>query len=95
MGGAVGDLFKAISNFGGARADGGPVQAGRPYLVGERGPEIVVPRQAGTVLPNGAGMAAAGSTFSINVQGDASENTLRLINSAMAQFEARLMSRRM
>lgn len=27
------------------RADGGPVKKGRPYLVGERGPELVVPRK--------------------------------------------------
>ncbi len=28
-----------------ALADGGPTQAGHPYLVGERGPELVVPRE--------------------------------------------------
>lgn len=38
----------------GTRANGGPVQAGKPYLVGERGPEIVVPAQNGTVIPNHA-----------------------------------------
>lgn len=35
-----------------ARADGGPVAQGKPYLVGERGPEVIVPKQAGTVVPN-------------------------------------------
>lgn len=35
-----------------ARADGGPVAGGQPYLVGERGPEIVVPQQAGVVIPH-------------------------------------------
>lgn len=40
------------SSLAGARADGGPVSAGKPYLVGERGPEIVVPKMAGNVLPN-------------------------------------------
>jgi hypothetical protein len=40
----------------GARADGGPVSAGRAYLVGERGPEVLIPRMNGTVLPNGMGM---------------------------------------
>ena len=34
------------------RATGGPVTAGTPYLVGERGPEIVVPGRSGTVIPN-------------------------------------------
>lgn len=32
------------------RADGGPVEAGRPYVVGERGPEIVVPKRDGQVV---------------------------------------------
>lgn len=36
----------------GARAKGGPVKRGLPYLVGERGPEIVVPGASGTVIPN-------------------------------------------
>ncbi len=33
------------------RANGGPITPNRPYLVGERGPELVVPRSAGEVLP--------------------------------------------
>ena len=36
----------------GAQADGGPVKAGGTYLVGERGPELIVPSQNGTVIPN-------------------------------------------
>lgn len=35
------------------RAMGGPVQPGQPYVVGETGPEIVVPTQPGTVIPSG------------------------------------------
>ena len=35
------------------RADGGPIESGRPYIVGERGPELVVPNQSGTVIPAG------------------------------------------
>lgn len=34
------------------RAGGGPVEAGQPYVVGERGPEVMVPSSSGTVLPN-------------------------------------------
>jgi len=41
--------------FGGARADGGPVQPGKAYLVGEKGPELFVPNSAGNVQANGAG----------------------------------------
>jgi len=36
-----------------ARALGGPISAGRPYLVGERGPELIVPTSAGNVIPAG------------------------------------------
>jgi hypothetical protein len=35
-----------------ARAAGGPVNAGQPYLVGELGPEVIVPQNNGMVLPN-------------------------------------------
>jgi transposase-like protein len=38
------------------RAAGGPVSAGQPYLVGEKGPELFVPGQSGTVAANGAGV---------------------------------------
>ena len=43
-------LFGSL--FGGARASGGPVQAGKSYIVGERGPEMVRFGRAGTVIPN-------------------------------------------
>jgi len=33
-------------------ADGGPTQANRPYIVGERGPELFIPSTAGYVIPN-------------------------------------------
>jgi hypothetical protein len=33
------------------RASGGPIAPGQPVLVGERGPEVIVPAQSGTVLP--------------------------------------------
>jgi hypothetical protein len=49
-----------------ARAVGGPVSKSTPYLVGEEGPEIFVPKAAGDIVPNdrlGAG-AAIGDNFS-------------------------------
>jgi hypothetical protein len=46
------------------RAEGGPVAAGQPYLVGEEGPEIVIPKGAGTVLPNDVYQAVAGRSGS-------------------------------
>jgi hypothetical protein len=35
-----------------ARAGGGPVQAGQPYIVGEHRPELFVPAVNGTILPS-------------------------------------------
>lgn len=34
------------------RANGGPVTGGRPYLIGERGPEMFVPDRSGSIIPN-------------------------------------------
>lgn len=42
----------------GARAVGGPVNMGGAYLVGERGPELFVPRQAGVIAAPGGGAVA-------------------------------------
>jgi len=38
--------------FGGARAGGGPVSAGKTYVVGEKGPELFTPNQSGQIIPN-------------------------------------------
>lgn len=42
------------------RAIGGPVAPFKPYIVGERGPELVIPNSAGTVIPNDALAALQG-----------------------------------
>lgn len=52
-GSAGGWLSALFSAFGGARAGGGPVTSGVPYLVGEQGPELMIPRSNGTVVPAG------------------------------------------
>lgn len=67
LGGATGGqgggiLTSAISLLGGllgapGRATGGPVSPGRPYMVGERGPELFVPTASGsiaTAMPRGS-----------------------------------------
>lgn len=49
--GEIGGLL----GFGGGRASGGPVIPGQYYVVGENGPEVLVPGMSGTVIPNGGG----------------------------------------
>lgn len=52
-GGSVGGIGTLGPNFGfPARANGGPVAARRPVLVGERGPEVMVPGSSGSVMSN-------------------------------------------
>ena len=41
-----------LPSFGGFRANGGNVQAGQAYMVGEKGAEMFVPQQSGTIIPN-------------------------------------------
>jgi phage-related minor tail protein len=59
-----GNIIGAIGGFfGGGRASGGPVSAGGTYLVGERGPELLMMGgRSGTVVPNDA---MGGTTFSM------------------------------
>lgn len=38
--------------FGGFRAKGGPVRPGTAYVVGENGPELMVPQVPGQIVPN-------------------------------------------
>lgn len=67
-------FFGAVGGFlAGGRAGGGPVEAGRSYMVGESGPERVYMTGNGYVVPNNAlrGGGAGGVTvnFSIDARG--------------------------
>lgn len=42
-----------IGAIAGAKAEGGPVDRGETYLVGEKGPELFTPPGAGTIVPAG------------------------------------------
>lgn len=49
-------------------ATGGVARGGRPHIVGERGPELFIPGQTGTVVPNGG---FGGARVDIVLSGDA------------------------
>jgi hypothetical protein len=51
-----------LSGLFGARASGGNVVAGSPYIVGEHGPELFVPPISGNIKPNGAGRGGGGGS---------------------------------
>ena len=62
-------LAKGISGaiLAGFRAEGGPVNAGSPYMVGEKGPELFVPHSSGSIVPNGAMSSSGGSSGGVTV----------------------------
>jgi hypothetical protein len=70
-GGLLEGLFSLGAGlFGGARATGGPVTAGKAYLVGENQPELFVPNTSGVILPNtnmASGSGGGGSNVTLNV----------------------------
>lgn len=67
-------------------ANGGGVGAGRPIVVGERGPEIFVPSRSGNVVPNHrAGVGGGGVHITINVQGSATRETAQQIAMEVAR----------
>lgn len=70
-------------------AKGGPANAGQPYIIGEEGPEVFVPKTNGTVLPNsvlqgggaGQGMAiGGGTTVNYNISAVDAKSFKRLVS---------------
>ena len=51
---------------GGAGAYGGPVEAGKGIVVGERGPEVFYPAMNGTLQPNGGGDVIVNQTINVS-----------------------------
>jgi hypothetical protein len=49
-----GGAMQAVGHFLGFFAEGGDPPIGRPSVVGEKGPELFVPKTAGTIIPNKA-----------------------------------------
>ena len=66
-----GDLYNPANSVF-ARANGGPVGAGRPYMVGERGPELFIPGAQGNIVPNNA-MGSANVTVNVDASGSSVE----------------------
>lgn len=81
-GGGFGGILSTVAGFfGGGRASGGPVSAGRMYQVNERGPELLnvagrqflmMGSQGGSVTPN-AGQSKQ-ININVNVQGQPGQN---------------------
>ena len=75
----VNTLLSKIPGFGGlpilgGKARGGPVKAGGSFVVGEKGPELFVPKRSGTIIPNDK---LGGGSTNISVNVDASGSSVQ------------------
>ena len=66
-------------------AAGGRPPVGKPAIVGERGPELFVPRQAGTIVPNHE-LGGGGGSVNISVSVDASGSSVEGDGNQAAQL---------
>jgi hypothetical protein len=76
----------------GARASGGPVSAGKSYLVGERGPEIFSPSSSGSIIPNhraGGSVRNDNRTITINITASPGMNERTLADLVLARLDGR------
>jgi hypothetical protein len=79
------------------RATGGPVSPGRPYMVGEQGPELFVPTAAGSIASAAGGSASRPVNVAISIAAPAtaepqalarsSRQVARAVSRALAQAE--------
>lgn len=94
-GGLINGISSAIASLLGSpgRATGGPVSAGRSYLVGERGPELFVPPGGGRIEQLGGGIrdVRVGITIQTPAPSDpqvlrqSSRQVARAVRSALAE----------
>jgi hypothetical protein len=99
-----GGLFGGIGSFlgslfGGFRAEGGNVEVGKAYVVGEKRPELFIPRAAGTIVKS----VSSSDTRNINVvnqlhvhgatDADSFRKSQTQIFNGMSRAQQRAMSR--
>lgn len=73
---SISGFFKNV--FAGSltgKAIGGPVQAGTPYMVGERGPEMFVPSRSGSIVPNNS--LGGGMVINVDARGSSDPAAVR------------------
>ena len=84
VGGALG-----IPSTPTGKAIGGSVQAGQPYMVGERGQELFVPNQSGSIIPNNELGGGSGVVVNqtINVSTGVQQTVRAEISNLMPQIQ--------
>jgi hypothetical protein len=95
--GVLNGLGSLIASALGApgRATGGPVSAGRPYLVGENGPELFVPPSGGRIERGGGGTRDVRVSIAIQSPAPSDPQVLRQSSRQVARaIRSALMERR-
>ncbi len=101
-GGMTGGFFSSIFGglFGGGKAGGGNVLDDRTYLVGEDGPELFMPRTAGTIVPTqqtsellGGGRRTLNQSVNVTISGRPDRRTPEQIARAAGRESSRAMAR--
>jgi len=77
------------SLFGGAFAEGGNPPINKPSLVGEKGPELFVPKTAGTIIPNGGTGTMTGGMMNAPITNNYITNNINALDAkSVAQLFA-------
>ena len=86
MAAGLGALLAALAGAPG-KAIGGPVVSGRPYLVGERGPELFVPTASGRIetMRGGAGGREVRVSITVNAPAGAEPRALKASSRQVAR----------
>lgn len=93
-GGAGGFLSLLGGLFGGFRAGGGEVAAGRAYIVGEGGPELFVPGRGGEIVAGGSGAVTVNMPV-IDLSREIQQQVNALIPLAGTEIRRQLMEARL
>jgi len=93
FGGGIGSFFSAGLKGISGKAVGGPVSGGRPYIVGERGPELFVPGSSGSITPNHALGGNVSFSYSIDARGADAERIMSVLPPLLKQSEDRTIGR--
>jgi lambda family phage tail tape measure protein len=98
LGGLFGSLFGGFGGsspafgstaFWGGKAEGGEVTARNSYMVGEKGPELFIPKGSGTIIPNGQLGSMGGSGPSVVYNGPYIANMNAIDTQSATQFLAK------
>jgi len=92
-GGLLGSLASLFGGGAPGRATGGPVTGGRPYMVGERGPELFVPTAAGRIQPLGGGRGPVNVTVNVAAPRDASGAVMARTGAQVARAVGRALDK--